>query len=216
MGGDMSERTAEQISMLLDDELHEDEVHGVIQRMRDDTDLKGCWEHYHVIGDTLRKSLPPVICSDLAKRIADAIHKEPAYLRPTPRISHAEQPHRANNAVGFALAASISAISVFGLLQIGHQNDAAPQLAVASSVPTLPVTTVAASLTRAPSAPGIMFASVEDAGTPLPMRATHDVPAGDDVAANLSDYLVNYHKYGVATREQSDMFSYISMVSYDR
>jgi sigma-E factor negative regulatory protein RseA len=213
----MLERTAEQISMLLDDELHKDEVQAVIQRMRDDKDLKDCWEHYHVIGDTLRKSLPPVICTDLAKRIADAIHYEPAYLHPTPRVSPAEQGHRANNAVGFALAASISAISVFGLLQIGHQNDAAPQLAVASSTPSLPLTTAAASVVRAPSTPGIMFASVEDASTPLPMmRATHDVPAADDVAANLSDYLVNYHKYGVATREQSDMFSYISMVSYDR
>lgn len=212
----MSERTAEQISMLLDDELHDDDVQGVIQRMRDDKDLKNCWEHYHVIGDTLRKGLPPVFCSDLAKRIADAIHNEPTYLHPTPHVSHAEQGHRANNAIGFALAASISAISVFGLLQIGHQNDGAPQLAMASSTPSLPVTTAAASVTRTPSAPGIMFASVEDARTPLPLRATHDLPAGGDVAADLSDYLVNYHKYGVATRDQSDMFSYISMVSYDR
>ena len=213
----MSERTAEQISMLLDDELHEDEVQGVIQRMRDDEDLKCCWEHYHVIGDTLRKNLPPIFSAELAKRIADAVHIEPAYLRPTPHVVHAEQGRRANNAVGFALAASISAISVFGLLQIGQHNDSNPQLAVASSTSSLPVVTAAASVGRVPSTSGIVFASAEDTRTPLPLRAAHDdsLP-GDDVAADLYDYLVNYHKYGVATREQSDMFSYISTASYQQ
>lgn len=216
----MTKRSADKLSMLIDNELDKWDESGVLESMKDDDELRYRWTSYHLIGDAMRSSLPGHLDTGLADRVAATLAHEPVFLRPaaataderhedSASIPPRRQSPRTNTSIGFALAASMSAVAVFGMMQIdprsGSGTEAAPSVAMASAGQvTSPVAVASAYDDRADSGM-IMSASYqyESAG------GADDKPVAED----LYDYLVNYHQYAAASGGSDDMLSYIRTAS---
>jgi anti-sigma factor RsiW len=119
----MTNRNADKISTLVDDELDAWEMSSAIQSLRHDPEMQKCWRNYHLIGDAMRGTLPKHIPMDLTDRISTALEHEPVFLHPQTSTTpvHTGTHHRSRATVGFALAASLTAIAVFGV--IGFEQD---------------------------------------------------------------------------------------------
>jgi len=117
----MTRKTAselsQQVSLLMDGELQERDRDRVLEAMERDVTLQHRWQNYHLIGDALRKDLPPFHLPQLSDRISAALQNEPTYFLP----QTASSATRARN-VGvrrwrnWALAASLTAVTVVGVL----------------------------------------------------------------------------------------------------
>jgi sigma-E factor negative regulatory protein RseA len=108
----MSDKLREQISALADDHLAESEHELLLRRFAVDKALRACWERYHLIGEAMRKNLPPADTRGLADRVMAEIH-------PPAAAADAEQPEPAilfsKALAGFAVAASVAVVAVLGL-----------------------------------------------------------------------------------------------------
>lgn len=214
--------------MLVDGELEEWELQGTLQALGQDEELKSRWRDYHLIGDAMRGQLPHPFCCDLGNRVSQALKNEPSYF--PPRTVSTSSPNRftpRKTAVGFALAASLTAIAVVGVMDIARQDraDAAPTIAAAPSTPV----TVAAEQ----STPRFMYtftadvsnlpAAIPPAGdrgalnlagtTGSPRVSTVAVSGGLPLGNDLTDYLMNYQRYD-ARPEHEDTLSYLRLVGY--
>lgn len=125
----------QELSTLMDGELDGQEAERIIRSCIGNEELKRKWQHYHVIGDTLRGDSP---CREAStRRIMDAIAAEPTVLAPR-RIASASA-----GRIAFAAAASVATVAVVGW--IGLQDRAT------SGGPVL-----ASAAPRAAAAPGVM------------------------------------------------------------
>lgn len=87
----------------------------VIASMQHDTELRGVWRRYHLVGDSLRGQLPAELpATDLATRISSALESEPAILSPQ---KHQQSLTRRmlKPAAGMAIAASVALVAIVGL-----------------------------------------------------------------------------------------------------
>lgn len=107
----MKDKLLEQVSALADDELGTGEAELLLSRMERDPALRDAWEHYFLVGEALRGSLPPARFRDLAAGVAAAIEDDtsPAASRAS-ALRNLLQP-----VAGFAVAASVAMIAVFTL-----------------------------------------------------------------------------------------------------
>jgi len=218
----MTRRSAQDVSMMMDNELERDEIHDLVQHLRNDEQLKSRWEAYHLIGDTLRKELPPFVLPNITSRISAAIQNEPSYFLPQQTAQSESVPqHRA--AWSFALAASVTALAVVGMMQFNQPVSTPLQqsLAVARLDAPRPVevekTIPSVVQQRAP----VVYASVTTAATDAASRLTNDTAydnaAGVDYpgeAADLYDYLVNYQKYAQTVSLQGGFYPAVQLVGY--
>jgi len=94
---------AEEISLLVDNELDAEHVDGVCVCLRDAGSM-ATWVYYHMIGDALRGS--SAIMPGFSERFATRLAAEPTVLSPQRRPAPA--------AVAWAAAATVAAISVVG------------------------------------------------------------------------------------------------------
>lgn len=102
---------AEIVSSMVDNELTDHEVAQITKRMVQEKRLMAAWERYHLISDTLKKHLPPHVCSDFSQKIAQAIEHEPAILAPHRRTLKSTPLMK--QIAGLGLAASVTAIAIF-------------------------------------------------------------------------------------------------------
>ncbi|MDR2877775.1 MAG: sigma-E factor negative regulatory protein [Chromatiales bacterium] len=213
----MNRKSPDRISMLVDDELQAWEVKETLQDLMQDAEMQSCWRNYHLIGAAMRGHLISPAGIELSDRVAQALQHEPVYFSPRhPKTSVSGQT-RTRTAVGFALAASLSAIAVIGVMQIGTQDAAevstpAPAQALAqnSDVPqNAPkyLYTFAADVSALPAVSTNM--------TEVP-RAYAVVAANDESPNELAEYLLNYPHYAAANREQEDTLSYLRLVGYEQ
>lgn len=93
-----------QISALMDGELDDEESRIVFGQVKQHEDLRGEWEIYHLIGDSLRQA--PVWQDDFSARFAERLAAEPTVLAPRPIRSQSRHP------VSWPLAASVAAVSL--------------------------------------------------------------------------------------------------------
>ncbi|MBV4367900.1 anti-sigma-E factor RseA [Erwinia sp. BNK-24-b] len=77
----------EQLSALMDGETLDSEV---LSALSEDAALQKQWESYHLIRDTLRGDVAPVMHFDIAARVAAAIENEPVKNSSTPLIPEAQ------------------------------------------------------------------------------------------------------------------------------
>jgi sigma-E factor negative regulatory protein RseA len=94
----------EGISRLVDGELQDDEIEAVWAALRRDEGLS-TWVGYHVIGDTLRGSGPPI--AGFSQRFAARLAAEPTVLAPKPRAARPES-------FAWAAAATVAAVGLVG------------------------------------------------------------------------------------------------------
>jgi len=222
----MKTTKAEQISTLMDGEMSQHEMDHMIQQLRDNPHLKSCWHDYHLIGDALRHQLPGYISTDLHSRISAAIHNEPTHFLPrtAPHKKPAATPSHKKEAFGFALAASVTAIAVIGVMQFNQHADIPGQ---AVTVAVVEGNDSAQSLQQPVSTArvgrqedkDIIYASVTTEAGMIHASAVYsqveeanlDYP---DEAANLYDYLVNYNEYARTRSLQGEMYPAIQLVGY--
>ena len=81
----------EKLSALMDGETLDDEV---LSALSEDAVLQKQWESYHLIRDTLRGDVAPVMHFDIAARVAAAIENEPLKSAATPLLEAQPKPER--------------------------------------------------------------------------------------------------------------------------
>jgi len=120
----------ERISALIDGELDEREHQATVDELLANGENRKAWGRYHLISDTLKRSLPKGMDNDFSSRVMAALDEEPTVLAPQPTKSSWGQ-----RAAGLAVAASVAAVAVLGV-QFMYQQDGQtlpPQMAQTSN-----------------------------------------------------------------------------------
>lgn len=179
---------ASQLSALVDDELQDMENDLVLRRLSRDHDARDRWERYHLISDTLQDHLPVIIDTDFAARIRQAIEAEPL---PLPGVK--PLPTWYKPVTGFALAASVVLMALFGL-KLTQTDAIQPTTQFAAATPPLPASASA-----------------------LPIQTVASIqrgdPASEPAQARLGSYLVNHNGYA-SMNSMHGMLPYVRMVGY--
>ena len=217
----MIKNPAEEVSMLMDDEVDEHSRVRIIQKLRDDANMKSCWERYHLISEALRNNLPEIIDPDLATRISSIINEDPHQDPRVPSIHHTPVTRRPNRMVtGFALAASLAAIAVVGLLQISNQNGISDQqLATAgqeiSVTPEiLPASVVQDNTVAQDNSIASLSMPASLSSQPVDLQVNQVGTTSQTVDADLYDYLIHHNEYAATMPVQGGMIPYARMVGY--
>lgn len=218
--------------MLVDDELQAWEVKETLQELEQDAEMQGCWRNYHLIGDAMRGQLVSPVRLDLSDRVAQALQHEPVYFPPRHSQTSVPGQTRTRTAVGFALAASLSAVAVVGVMQIGAQDAPDVSQVAAAQAPAAPAPVLAqqaevqqpkylytftADVTSMPptalaSSSGSMPVTLAGSSAGEAPRV-HTVAVARELPNDLADYLLNYPHYA-ANHEQEDTLSYLRLVGY--
>ncbi|MGH8119410.1 MAG: sigma-E factor negative regulatory protein [Gammaproteobacteria bacterium] len=187
----MSKDRLEHISALVDDELNQGSRF-VLLALKDDQDSKGAWGRYHLIGECLRGHLPAFVDMQLAARISEALHDTKF-----PRSSH-RSTRLLKSVAGLAIAASVAAVAILGVRQMGSDPAATgtppvafQQTGTESDYPTVTIT----------------------AGTAQDQPA-RNFKAPDDAQSRLNRYLVNYNEYRANAGMQGTL-PYVRIVAHE-
>lgn len=119
----MSEDKLERISALMDGELDSRERSIAIENMEVDPETMRSWQRYHIIGDTMRNTMPSTVKPDLAEKLNKMLENEPAILAlkskrwPGNKINNYVKP-----LAGLAIAASVTAVAIIGLQSSNQQT----------------------------------------------------------------------------------------------
>ncbi len=114
--------TKEQLSALMDGEAG-GRQRELIDELLQEPELLETWSRYHLISDCLQQQVPAQMPTqielDLSARVAKSLAQEPTILAPTRVPARLVKP-----VTGFALAASVAALAIFGIqqqqLQVPH------------------------------------------------------------------------------------------------
>lgn len=222
----MKRTSTQNLSAMMDGELARDELQDLVHDLATDDGLKDRWENYHLIGDTLRKNLPPYILPDLSDRISEALQNEPVHFpRRQEREDQSSAVSRRRAAFGFALAASVTALAVVGMLQFNGPVQAPGQGPVAVAANDMQQTgsqqvqqAAARPAAEERTAAPVVYASVALAdASGAPTRTAYETDPGVDYPgepADLYDYLVNYQRYAQTVSLQSGFHPAIQLVGY--
>lgn len=184
---DDAETAASQLSAMVDNELEQREIDLALRRLGRDRDAQARWERYYLISDAMQGHLPAALDINFAARIRQAIEAEPQPLPATRPLPAWYKP-----VTGFALAASVVLVALFGLKLTQTDSTFAPTAQLAANNPSAPPASIplqAAALSR---------------------------QAGDTtepVEARLSSYLVNHNGYA-SMNSVHGMLPYVRMVGY--
>ena len=148
----MSEQIREQVSAFLDGELPNSETELLLKRLTRDTELRGSFGRYALIGEAIRGNSRGLVTGKFAERVNLAIDGEPA--APSTPVRTAAAPNWWRPFAGAAVAAGVAAVAVVAL----HQRAGAPTMLppVAANPPavTKPAEPISYTVpTPAPAAP---------------------------------------------------------------
>lgn len=197
----MTEKYAEKISMLMDDELRTEEAGNLIDGIVHDEWLMHCWERYHLISDAMKNNLPSLVKHDLGKRLSTALEHEQAY-----RLNPHHRPHGnvtyLRPVMGLALAASVAVVAF--LLAPWESETMAPPAAQQAALDTpalAPQLGAMVAADRVPAGQGAAQPGMQ------PSRELKVEPV-------LYDYLVDHNQYTDSSYVQSSMLPYVRIVGY--
>ena len=207
----MTEKMDEQISALVDDEVHGSELEKVISRLTDDPAAAERWQRYNLISDALHNNLPERVETELSRRVQEALKDEPTVLAPR----RMRIPPRLRPAIkqigGMAVAASVAVVMVTALQEQPGSGGGVP-LAKEGQDGSLsaPVMTRVADV--APSGAGAMRvasqpvappATVMPQPHPVQVAETHSpqpvVVSPHAFDPRFESYLINHSEYAVTT-----------------
>jgi sigma-E factor negative regulatory protein RseA len=202
----------EMISVYMDGEASEFESASVLKHIKQEPLLERCWEGYHLIGDAMRNQVSATVSAAFTQRLAQSLENEinPFASQPMPG-------RRANETAGFALAASVSAVALVGLLQFGqpamlasannqYETDIQNQhLALAKDSSLVAMETVSP---VEMDNQALAYASFD-----TDYSNTTDMTLAANVESSVYDYLVNYSQYAVAAPLEGSAPT-VSLLSY--
>jgi sigma-E factor negative regulatory protein RseA len=116
----MTNPSDERISALLDGELDASEQQTAVDELLARDEHRKAWGRYHLISDTLKRSLPGAIDHGFSSRVMAALEDEPTVLAPSHRASWSQR------AAGLAVAASVAAVAILGVQFMYRQDGQAP------------------------------------------------------------------------------------------
>lgn len=110
-----------------------------------DQDASKCWQRFHMIRDVIRGSQTTVLSKDFCSRVTQALEQEPAILSPRPLKSQKTnyQQRFLKPIAGFAIAASVTAVTVFGVQMLYRAEQ--PQFIAEHSIVENPLNSAAIS-----------------------------------------------------------------------
>lgn len=176
----MTDQNKAQISALMDGELDENAVKNLLA----DESIKHTWTRYHIISDVIQNHTPLHTDSRLTLRISELIQNEPAILAPLPRkpVTYLRP------IAGFAVAASVTALAIMGVLQY-RSEPIAPETAMItanSSPASIPVASVGVPL------------EIVNAVNVRPVQQVVQGPAVNQSnlnATKMNRYILNHNEY---------------------
>jgi sigma-E factor negative regulatory protein RseA len=188
----MTDKLREQISALADDALPDGEHELLLRRFAAEKSLRSCWERYHLIGESMRKTLPAVDTRGFADRVMEALGDAPL-----PAAKPARQLDRfLRAAAGVAVAASVAVVAVVGL----KYDNARPRNGTSASE----IVPVDSALPGAPLSLGGANSASWDGTAP-------------EVQASLRSYLVNHDVVTYSLQRQGNSpYRYIGTVDTQR
>ena len=218
----MSKQIDEQISAFMDGELHESEHANLIHQICHDDDLKGRWQSYHLISDTLKNNVSCFIAADsqFAQSVMAALDNEPTVFAPS------ALKHKANmrqKIAGVAIAASVAAVAVIGVQSMNQpKEEAAPSLAempstdqfvhleqsqpsMANASSTLNVPAMNAQAMVSPMAPALKASASQSTGTLENVQQDPNVNQIYQYNPQLYKYLLNHNQYTFGSHVQGVM-----------
>jgi len=193
-------KNKETISLFMDGEASEFELASMLKQVKQDTSLQRSWESFHLIGDALRNHIPANISAGFSARLSLALDEE--------INSATSQGQRTNDRAGFALAASISAVALVGLLQFGQSAIMATASTQYETDIQLHHMAMANTISSSMSSDAAMNSAALEMGSQAVAYASFDGDAinvasdmalASDVESTVYDYLVNYSQYAVDT-----------------
>lgn len=214
----MTNKRFEGVSALVDSELTSHDARGLLTDLQQDVVLRQCWEHYHLIGDAMRNNLPDTVKHDLAQRIQSALATEPPLpiplsLAARKRSQRTSLPAFFRPVVGFAVAASVTALAVIGFNLTAPTGSAVPSLAAAPGAAPAVVTSVT------PIAPAVPQVASANHPTPPVVVATatsSSTKRQAEMQARLLDYLLSHSQYSAASALQPEgALPYARLVGYE-
>ena len=113
----MTQKLREQVSALADQALPEGEHELLLRRFATEKALRQHWERYHLIGEAMRKSLPPVDTRGLADRVMAAISQEAQPVQKPAGLSDRFM----RGFAGLAVAATVAVVAITGLRYDTHR-----------------------------------------------------------------------------------------------
>lgn len=174
-----------QISAMVDEELERREIDLALRRLTRDDAARDRWERYHLISDVLQGHGPVSLHSGFAARIRQALETEP-----TPSAAAKPLPAWYKPVSGFALAASVAMLALYGL----RPNQ------TADLVPGAPLAASSSSTATALSNPTVAV-----------LRPANF--SGEPRQARLKNYLVNHNGYA-SLNGVPGMLPYARLVDY--
>lgn len=187
----MEDHTSEQLSALVDDELHGPALRQALERLRSDGDMQGRWGRYHLISDALHANLSAADSSSLHLRVRQALESEPTLLAPRRK---ARLPLLAKQVAGVAIAASVAAVAILAIRQPDMQpgGDAFAPATVAQM-----------------ARPAHDMVQLASTGSPA------IAVVGQSARGRLNPYLVNHNEYSVSSGMQG-VLPYVRIVSNEK
>ena len=181
----MADKSAEQLSVLVDGEFEEWELEFAVRRLAGDPVLKTRWEAYHLISDALRNNLPDAVDPRFAGRVSALLAAETAL----PPSTKPAVPSWYKPVAGLAVAASV------GVLAVALWSLRADELHPAGG------SSLAANTPNFSPSPIV---------SPLPLA---DNPAPES-RYRLNSYLANHNEYA-SMNSVNGVLPYVRMVGYD-
>lgn len=213
----MTDEKLLKLSSYVDGECTEIERRAVENGLHD-PEMRASWARYHLIGQAMRAELPPYLDRQFADRLRQALGAEPTVLSPARRREHWTRP-----LTGAAIAATVAAVAVFGVRNMGT-SPVSPNAAIATSPMTLPAgSPVVAQQPVAPAA-ALIDAPAQPAIRPVSAYGPNDAvwgELGDEASgapmpsarSRLNSYIVNYSEQR-AMMGSPGVLPYVKVVGY--
>lgn len=201
----MSDFNREDLSAFIDGELEDGSSDRVIDRLLKEETDRDTWMRYHLIGESMRRSLPSHLDRRLSASIAARLRDEPTVLSPARK----PLPAYIKPLAGLAVAASVATIAVIGVQQQRQENAAGVQEPrVATVQPDIPA--------ERAFHPTARPASIETSRPAMPaVSAAAQQPVQSRMNPRLNNYLINYNEYH-ANAGMQGMLPYVRIVAHDR
>ncbi|MEE9358263.1 sigma-E factor negative regulatory protein [Candidatus Vondammii sp. HM_W22] len=187
----MTDQINEQLSALQDDELSSNQLNHILNRIKDDLELRRAWGSYHFIGDALRGEAVRISADSVAYNVRERLKFEPAIIATSGRkvcgVGCGWDNRWIRPAAGAVLAASVAVMAVFTFPQFSDMEDGVG-LQIAATAPERPY--------------------LRQTGTRWKNLAK------PEVESRLNRYLVDHNGFA-SQNGMSGVLPYTSFVSYD-
>ncbi len=205
----MIDKKYEALSALIDDEC--EDAAGMLKQVGADPELRARWQEHYRTRAAMHGEYTPVLDADFADRVSAALASEPSILAPRVArpIPEAIPARWRKPALGLAIAATVTAISVFGLNNFSPAPD--------SSIESIASTNTGdvsnqLDLFDSPT-PRVRRVSLDSGGTHWQLQRV-DQPRDPAVEKRLNLYLADHMEFANSGKLQG-MLPYSRLVGYD-